>query len=40
MTQLEKEMKAMGISPSEFDQILTDEILDEVVVMDEDEDDE
>lgn len=41
MTKLQKELKAMGINPSEWDLVLTDEdILDETTVFDEIEDEE
>lgn len=41
MTKLQKELKAMGINPSEWDSILLDEdVLDETTVYDEDEDEE
>ena len=41
MTPLQKELKSMGINPSEWDLVLTDEdILDETTVFDELEDEE
>ena len=41
MTQLQMELKKMGISPKEWGSVLTDEdVLDEMVIYDEDEDEE
>lgn len=38
MSPLQKELKKMGINPSEWDLVLTDEdILDETIIYDEDE---
>lgn len=38
MSPMQKELKKMGINPSEWDLVLTDEdILDETIIYDEDE---